>query len=188
MKISISVMMHPTRSEYTNYFTSILGNIPFSIDRGSGIWPTCRAAWEMHDPSADYHLVLQDDAILCKDFVYHLHNVTKKQRIYSLYMGWRTNIEPLVKHAIKYNIKNIIRNKLNHGIAIVLPTALICPMLEFGDKMDIPQDDTRINEFIRSIGKKVYYPIPSLVDHRSELPSLVGDTGGLIRKACSFRG
>ena len=33
------------------------------------IWHTCRGAWKLADrKTSDYHFVIQDDAILCRNF------------------------------------------------------------------------------------------------------------------------
>jgi hypothetical protein len=42
--------------------------------------------------------------------------------------------------------------------------------------MDVPQDDVRISNFLMRRKIPVYYPLPSLVDHRTG-KSLVGDPG-----------
>jgi hypothetical protein len=59
-------------------------------------------------------------------------------------------------------------------------------MIEFCDQLKIPQDDTRIANFLKINGIKVFYPIPSLIDHRSEEKSLVGNALSPGRRAWYF--
>ena len=70
IKLSISVMAHPSREKYFGYLKERLGDIPFAIDTESkGVWENCKRAWKLYDPMADFHLVVQDDAIVCDDFL-----------------------------------------------------------------------------------------------------------------------
>jgi hypothetical protein len=60
-------------------------------------------------------------------------------------------------------------------------------MISNCDRYKTWRDDARIGVYLRSAGIKVYFPIPSLVDHRTdeEAPSLVGDPGK-FRRAFKF--
>ena len=68
MKISIAVMMHPSREKYKDYLKSKLGDVPFSIDEGIGLRANSKRTWLMYDKTADFHIVVQDDALVCGNF------------------------------------------------------------------------------------------------------------------------
>ncbi len=178
-KLTISIMAHPSRTEHFDYLKNKLGEIPFSVDDGIGLWENCKRAWlmfENYEPIGDYHLVLQDDAIIGNNFIERAERVIleAKGRPVSFYYGKRGNLAVEAKNGVKMGY--VIAERPRWGLAIALPTNLIKKMIEFGDKMDIPQDDARIGNFIQKNKLGVYFPIPSLIDHRLG-ESLVGDPG-----------
>ena len=61
-------MMHPDREKFKPYLLDKLGNVPVVLDNKNSIWDTCQRAWAEFDPTADYHVVIQDDALVCDDF------------------------------------------------------------------------------------------------------------------------
>ena len=185
-KLSISVMAHPKRAEHFSYLNRCLGDVPFSIDEGIGIWENCKRAWRLRDPEAKWHVVIQDDAIVCDNFRERAEKVIDEaekrgDKAISFFWGTRKLLQATSKRGL---IAGYCESGWIHwGVSICLPGELVEEMIAFGDKMHIKQDDTRISTFIKSKGYKVYYPMPSLVEHRKG-PSLVGD--GDARQAYSF--
>ena len=181
MKLSISIMAHPSRIRNITYLQDKIGNcgIPVSLDDGIGIWKNCKQAWRLKDKNSEWHLVVQDDAIICKDFQKLALEVIeqaelKKCEAISLFFGNRLMMDQAKKDGDKNGYW--ISGWMHWGIAICMKTKHIEPMLKFGDKMNIPQDDARIANYIRENKIKVYYPIPCLIDHEIG-KSLVGDRG-----------
>ena len=92
-RLSVSVMAHPSRSHWVHELRERVGieyaNVAW--DRGLGIWDTCSRAWEMHDPAATHHLVLQDDALPCRDLLAGLEAAITSQApfetVASLFVG-----------------------------------------------------------------------------------------------------
>lgn len=188
-KLSISIMAHPKRVENFDYLQERLDGIaetPMAIDgwalkegEGTGVWENCKRAWRMHDPAAEYHVVIQDDAIICDNFRTRAEKVIadskeKECGAISFFFGRRLLMGNMAKNGSRDGY--VKTNGLHWGLAVCLPVKLIEPMIAFGDKMNIPQDDARISTFLRKNKIPVYYPIPSLVDHRIG-ESLVGDPG-----------
>ncbi len=177
--LSISVMAHPSREEYFPYLQERLGGVPMTIDTGFGIWENCKRAWRLRNTGAAWHVVIQDDAIVCDDFHSRALAALEEAEKHgcdavSFFFGKRIAMQGVAKKALEAGYS---QSKWIHwGLAICLRAELIEPMIAFGDKMNIPQDDARIANFIKSKGLKCYYPMPSLVDHRIG-PSLVGDKG-----------
>lgn len=186
MKLSISVMAHPSREKYFQYLKDNLGDVPFSIDGGWGVWENCKRAWRMHDPKADYHVVIQDDAIICKDFKARAERLVghqRKQYAYNFYFGNRQAFRELAKQGMKKGY--IITRWTNWGVAICLPVWLIEEMIQFCDKLKSRHDDTRIGTFLKHKGIELFFPMPSLVNHRTHESSLVGDPA-MHRQAWHF--
>jgi len=194
--LSISVLAHPSRSKWHPYLREKLGNISFSIDNGCGLIENGKNAWKMYDPNAKFHCVLNDDAIIGQDFYNKASAILEKngdKLAYSFYMGERKGYKEIVDSAYKSGRGFVLSKKLFFGVAICLPVKYISHMFGFIDRIkDLPLNrnfDTRIHRYVRSVGLRVYYPIPSLVDHRSnnENESLVYDRGA-DRKAQYFIG
>jgi len=166
MKLSISIMMHPSRKEYLPYLKSKLGDVPVAIDEGCGLIENCKNAWLLHDLTADYHVVIQDDCIVCDDFYNRATACLEKaqglpasffysqSRFYNKFKKERAETGAILKKAI-YG-----------GLAICLPVKLIPAMLEFYNKQTIPFDDHRIGLFCMENKLNIYNPFPCLIDHR----------------------
>jgi len=190
MKLSISVMAHPSREKFIPYLKEKLGDIPVSMDNGIGIWENCKNAWRLHDKTADYHVVIQDDAIIGKDF----YNKAIKEisehpgKAFSFYFGNRKTLEESAKRAEQNN--GIEMGWISWGVAICLPIKIIPDMIQYCDKLPLrlkKHDDTMIANFLRYKKITTWYPIPSLVDHRLE-KSLVETDKSKGRKAYKFIG
>jgi len=181
MNLSISVMAHPSREKFFDYLKERLGDIPFSIDTsGIGVWENCKRAWMMADRSADYHVVIQDDAIVCENFKERaIEEIIKSggDKALSFYFGRRGNMIEMSQEGLKNG--HIILPGVRWGLAICMRTELIEDMIKFAERLNTPKDDARISRFLTNRGIKTYYPIPSLIDHRphEEAESLVGDVG-----------
>lgn len=184
--LSISIMAHPSREKYFSYLKERFGNVPFSVDRENiGLWANCRRAWLLHDPKALFHVVIQDDAIVCDDFQVRAEKVINsaspvmKNKLFaiSFYHGNKKDFADDARLGLGRGYT--IRSRPGWGVAICLPTAVIQDLVRECDTFSEPQDDERITRFLLNRKMKVYFPLPSLIDHRStnEAPSLVGDPG-----------
>src|SRR5690606_21305294 len=77
VKLSASIMAHRKRqAEAEELQASLDRDVPIVYDPEpepskdpAQRWITGRMAWEAHDPGADYHLVIQDDALACADLI-----------------------------------------------------------------------------------------------------------------------
>lgn len=181
-------MAHPSREEFFPYLKEKLGDVPFAIDtEGKGEWDTCKRAWMMYDPEAEWHVVIQDDALICKEFVCVAVDVIKRAKevlrtdnyACNFYYGYRRSARQEGEDAFKRGYW--INKYPKWGVAICIQTKYIKEMVNFGDT-DIgsprwgTRDDERIGAFISSKKMPIYFPMPSIVDHRHG-KSLVGDPG-----------
>lgn len=166
MKMSVSVMAHPKRKEFFPYLKRHLPGAFWSIDEGKGLIWNCRNAWGAYDPKADYHVVIQDDALICRKFFEKAEEVLKKAE--GLPVSF-FHVSPLsyAKHRHQ-RIQNgcIIQHGLSGGVALCLPTKLIPAMLAFYDASKLPCDDHRVGTFLSTRKIPWYFPMPSLIDHR----------------------
>jgi hypothetical protein len=92
MKISVSVMHAPWRSDRVDSLRCILEQIPqatvvsddkrdgtLTVAGRTGPWPIASRAWHARDLQATHHIVLEDDAELCNDFLEHASNAVTAQ-------------------------------------------------------------------------------------------------------------
>lgn len=180
--ISYSIMAHPKRAEYALDLMRNL-NAPIALDEKKCLWENAKRAWRMHQDLSDAHFVIQDDAILCKNFKERVEALVTQYpgHAYCLYAG--KNLKSLKG---KFS-QTIIHNRIHWGIGLGLPAEHIEPFLKFGDRWTsrygTKHSDTRLCRYCREVGLKVVYPYPSLIDHR-QIPSLIGDSS--TRSAYAF--
>lgn len=194
MQISITVMAHPKRKLQAEYLRSILSLYPFSdisVTYDKVAAGTHESEWNNGVESlraglgkGDWHVVIQDDAILSPDLyaniVGAINNLPSKS-IFSLYCGMPRPMGKRVEEAVKKVVDETWLQYilLMWGVGIVLPTSHIEPLIEFVADRDEPYD-TRIGIFYQRNRLPVYYTMPSLVDHDDDLDSLLahGQAGG----------
>lgn len=163
-------MTHPARAEFIPYLKEKLGDVPVSVDEGFGIWENTKRAWLMHDPNAEYHCVVQDDMIIGKDFRNKAEAILKKDRIYNFYVGKSIRISKEIDEALKANKSYLLKNRLLHECCFAMKTNRIQNMIDWCEKQN-PTSDRVITHYILAHKLTVYFPLPSLVDHR-DLESL----------------
>jgi len=187
VKLSISVMMHPSRAAFLPYLSERLEGAPAFIDDGGGLWATARRAWASGlDAGAEYHLVVQDDALVCDDFRAQAEALLDDPSVArSFYFGRRRLYADRAPEWLEAG--HVDLPILHWGLAICLPTAFLPSMLAFADAWEAPQDDAKINRFLKSRGIRTRYPLPSLIDHRCEVSLVTGDAEP-GRRAVYFKG
>lgn len=172
MRLSVSIMMHPSREWLLPYLKQKLGDVPVSMDTGFGLIENCRRAWLLHDPTADYHVVIQDDALVCDDFYTKAEEVLKKANgspvsfFYCNPVGYRK----FKRFADKEGY--ILGKALAGGVALCLPTAHISNMIALYDTLKFPCDDHRVGHYIVKNSLQWFAPIPSLISHRTDIASV----------------
>ncbi len=194
--MSVSVMAHPKRAHLVPSLTERLGIGPDRVtwDRMNNRWDTGRRAWIDHDPGADYHMVIQDDATVVSDLVpglvKALDHVPQEANVCP-FIGQRRpaqqTVQRLMTLAISKRASWIEFPSLFWGVAIIAPTAVIPDMIEFGDSVtEYPNYDKRIGQyFVRVLHWPTFVTWPNLVGHR-DVESLCGH--GLGRTAHNFAG
>lgn len=167
-------MAHPKRKEWAEELSKQL-DCPVYWDTDNTVWNTCKGAWGLADKDSDYHFVIQDDAILCKDFKNTVKKFVEKtlkkhQNVsFQLYVGKGRGLDK-VKNIMTKDYAILPNNMW--GVAIGLPTKLIDEMIRFGNNYFAWQDDTKIKYFLKSKGMQTVFPVPCFVDHRIEATTL----------------
>lgn len=195
-KLSVSIMAHSSRSHLVPTLVERLGITEDRVtwDRMNNRWDTGRRAWEAYDPDADFHLVLQDDAIVTRDLITGLESALDRvpaDAIVSPYVGTRRPQPQKVIRAIAEardkQASWIVMGSLNWGVGIIIPTRAIEDMLPWCDQQTYPNYDKRIGQYFLKVKRwPTWYTWPSLVDHHDDEVSLCGHGPG--RYAHEFLG
>lgn len=191
MNISVSVMAHPKRKAQAEQLKSLLLSSPFKdvsvsydgVNAGSHQeeWDNGKRSLLAGVGKGDWHLVVQDDAILCPNFYENVVGAIDKvpsKSLISLYTGTARPLGKRVKTAVDkaYHATWLQYWLLLWGVGIALPSTHIEPLLEFVDDREEPYD-TRIGIFYQRNRLPIYYTMPSLVDHDDDLGTLIPGHG-----------
>lgn len=187
-------MAHPRRDEIAKRLAKDL-DMPCRViwDDSDNEWETGKRAWEVGlGEGADYHLVIQDDAIPCHDFGRLAAEAAHWAAGHpvSFYTGagrpYGSVVGPAVQRALKTGRPWISMRGPIWGVAVALPTENIKPFLAAAARMDCVYDE-RLGRFYHENDRPCFYTVPSLVDHR-QLPSLVEDHDlpGITRRAYAW--
>lgn len=198
MKLSVSVMAHPAREEWVGELLEALGRevpVPVSWDTAgppsSNLekqWANASRAWGMHDPDADWHMMVQDDAIVVPDLLAGLEKAldhVPPNVVVQPYIGTKQPYAGLVSRKVaaadEMDASWISMPSLMWGVAVIVPVSEISGMLAWCSHPERRTwaDDKRVGRYFRDVlGWGCYCPWPSLVDHRQG-PSISGhDNGG----------
>lgn len=183
MKISIAIMGHTSRDANIQQLLVQVVHMPFcdvsvTLDTENIEWHTGKRALQAGIGKGNWHVVIQDDAILTPNFYENIEGIIKaldQKTLVSLYTGTSRPLGKRVKAAVnKANDGDMLRHhQLFWGVGILVPTDHIAPMLDFVEDIEL-QYDNKIGEFYCQNGLPVYYCIPSLVDHDDDIDSLLG--------------
>lgn len=186
MRISAAIMAHPKRGKQAGILYKKLKAMPFNqvtlvMDTKNDEWSTGKVALQAYHPGSDWHVVIQDDALLTPNFYENLEGAIKAlpmKTLFSLYTGTARPLARRVSEAVAKAKDGdwLQSHQLYWGVGIVIPADHIAPMLEFVEPIEL-QYDNKVGEFYCQNGLPVYYCIPSLVNHDDELGTLIAGHG-----------
>lgn len=180
MKVSFGVVNHPARKLWGRALAADLmrvGRTTIAYDeRLEGAEANHARALSLAGPRADWHMVIEDDAVLSSRFGELLPRALKKYpgHIVSAYTGRRFprhRQDDFIRAAASGN--DFITDYVAHGVANAYPVGMVEDLIDWIDPDGIPVDE-QVSAFAQHHGVPVVYLMPSLVDHRDEgsvLPS-----------------
>lgn len=194
--ISVAIRAHPKRAAWVSALLERL-DAPAEVvwDRRNDPWDTGSRALLAADPQADYHLVIEDDAIICWNLVAGcrraLAHVPEGHPV-GLYVGQNHEIiDGLFDRGRADGRSWLAYFGPWWGVGLMIPAADAERLVEWAEKeCKTPKYDTRIALFYKRREMTCWYTIPSLVEHRSmvENPSLANPGQTLDRRAYGFIG
>lgn len=196
MKITATIMAHPKRKLQAEYLKAILSYMPFAevtitYDEIGVEWHTGKRALQKGIGAGEWHVVIQDDAILTPYLYENIQNAIlalPEKSLFSLYCGTARPLAGRVTAAVEKAKPGswIAYHQLLWGVGIVIPSDHIEPVIEFVDDIEL-QYDNKIGEFYCRNGIPIYYTMPSLVDHDDDLGSLIPGHGVLPGKRVAHK-
>lgn len=153
-----------------------------------GCWNNAVRAWKAVKSGASHHLVLQDDIVLCRNFLSTVERLCELRpshplTLFTMRKGTREAVE-----------KDSHWVRVEYGVwgqATLLPTFMIPQMLRWNDKHIRPDfglpDDARISLWMEHHRIPAFAPAPNIVEHLDD-SSTLGHRTPLPRKSRLFIG
>ena len=177
MTFSITVMAHLTRIDNLNAVCDVLDKQDASYTKvidydTSGIWHTAKRAWREARPDVTHHLVLQDDIVLCENFVDIVQGILQNADpeyvdVNEVGFSFCDDIWKM-RHAYKFNKGWVYTQMARHAQALMLPITWIEPFITWADYNVRPEyyhDDGRLEMWLRENYMVLHHSVPSLVKH-----------------------
>jgi hypothetical protein len=151
---------------------------------------TAREGWRAVGPDASHHLVLQDDVLLCDDFLTHLHEAVRvlPHAALSLFADWSArNCATARLAALTGAHWAPVVDTFAGTQAMVVPRATALAMAEFFTTEALPgePDDVAALRFFRATSTPCLVSVPNLVEHL-DVPSVVGNEYLGVRRSVCF--
>lgn len=195
--LSVAIMAHQKRERWVPLLQEQVPQAQVVWDRRNDRWDTGARSLMAFDKDAEWHMVIQDDALLPPDFYEGVSRMLRHvppAHPVGLYYG-RVRPRAMETHGLTVKAKRenasfILHNGPWWGVGIVLPTEHIPAVVKWGDaNQQIPNYDRRISRWYGTQDIPCYYTVPSLIEHRTEdNPSLVPGRTGQNRRAWAFVG
>jgi hypothetical protein len=189
--VSYSIMAHPSREKFVSLLLEQIPSASVHYDDTGDRWGNGRACIMARDKKADWHVVVQDDAVLCRDFTKQVEAALSvlddgPVSFYIPSAAWKGSFGINAKQVIREaRIKGRRWLKTNHGpsngVCIALPTRDIPTLIRWCDHHLLARNsksfDRRLAYYYRGVfnrtDRRCYYSIPCLVDHRVERQNIV---------------
>jgi len=153
---------------------------------GRGSWWTAKKCWEAGSTSnASHHLLLQDDIVVCNNFVNGVKKVIDAypDEIISLFHGPRKSFNNSARWGLSEGV---------WGQGVVMPVPMVQEFLKWESEnisTDFPHDDSRVSLFAIKTKRYVKVPFPNLINHRDiEVKSVLGHKWIRPRISSDFMG
>lgn len=184
MSVSVAVMAHPRRARWIPALLDALDTDDAQVvwDRRNDRHDTGLRCLQAHDPDAAYHLVIQDDVVVCRDLVAACGKAARYAggRPVALFSSRAQERRALVRRAgraaqLAGSPWFESPDAVAYGQAMLLPVADLPALTAWYRTSTVENHDTRVAAWYRQQGVAWLFTHPSLVDHRDEQanPSLV---------------
>lgn len=170
--ISTVIRAHPKRREWADQLAVTL-DATVVWDRHNDEVETGLRCLQAYDPAASHHLIVEDDAVVCRDLVAGVERAVDVagDRIVGLYIGAgrplsRFRLNQLARGADQAAASWIRWPGTLWGVALAVPTVHIGRLTAQYRRDPLPRYDGRLENCARRLRVGWQYTWPSLVDHR----------------------
>lgn len=194
LRISVAIQTHPERPELPARLRRMLHPSDSSKRDRTRIqvvsdpdptgernpWRCARECWRAADPRLDFHITVQDDALVIQDFLIHARRAltAKPDRVTAFFFSTALTVtyrDALVASGWGASWVRIHPSSWVPCVALAIPTALCPSLVTFDDGSRPCADDDVIGRWCRSLGLPAYVTIPSIVQHDDDVRSLMRD-------------
>lgn len=188
IRLQICVQHDPRRADLLPPLLAELGSRAKVIVDPGADEPT-RSPWRCYaaclralQPNVTHLLVIQDDAEVCRDFLPSVREIiaAKSDSPVSLFVsGFGLNGRRILEACYRESRwAQLEPNEFVPVVATVWPRDHVQRILEFVERKRYPAsrraDDGILGDYCREERVPVWAPVPGLVEHRDDIPSLVG--------------
>lgn len=185
---SIGIVAHHTRwgraGKLADHLDAEIVAVDYDGKVGAGANHEACYQWLAETSTAPWCVILEDDAVPVRNFRQQLDQVLRAAPdtgLLSLYLGrfrpphW----QPSIARVITGDHHFLMGTELLHHVAVAIRTPLILPMLAHirADQRyrdgKLPIDEA-VGAFARTAGMKIGYCHPSIVNHDTRLPTVIG--------------
>lgn len=172
---SFGIVAHPSRIPQSRELHKQLPYSAVTVDyEGVGNGENHLRCWrEVAQKDADWYTVIEDDAILCDNFLRHLGEAQEQAPtdVVSWYVGtgrptrFQGRMPRRLAAADRTHSTWFVSNFMFHAVAISIRANRVRNMLAFCENLPNDVADDRLTKWVQHARLRVAYSIPSLVDH-----------------------
>ena len=194
VRLNVAVQHHPSRSRLLPRLEHVVDDIVVDPepDGKPNPWRTYYHALKTTPDDATHRLVLQDDAIVCDDFLRLATQAVRQvpDALVALFVPWtlrragRDYTEACARNATMVRLPQY-GNEWKPVVALVWPRAHATGLVKWADGARYTpgvsqqrSDDALAGRYVVASGVEVWATIPSLVEHADDEPSLIGNRHG----------
>ncbi|MFJ5050410.1 hypothetical protein [Streptomyces sp. NPDC088719] len=192
--LSLAVMTHPARGDRAARLVEALRPLDVTVvpDPRPGDPPgtlrTSREAWRAAADGAAYHLVLQDDAVPCRDFGTHLADLLSQDPTgpVALHALWNTRNGAAIRWGAARGARLITAvPEFVPCVGLLMPRKAAEGYVAFTERWPDPAtpDDVVMRRYFEAERLRLLLTVPSLVEH-GQSRSLMGNDHGVYQAAC----
>lgn len=179
-RLSYAIMAVEQRLSHVEHMLSTLGHkaaVSVDVER-RGPWPGWCAAWDLagvSDPEATHRVVLQDDVLFGVDFPAAMSAcvAARPDEVISAFLPRRS-----VEKAVDEGLSWVATRRFLWAQCVCIPVALGDAIISWvaEHEGEHPEwtysDDVRLGAGFKALGRRVFVPVPNLVEHIGD--ALVG--------------
>jgi hypothetical protein len=199
-ELAVTIQHHPARAHLLPRLFRVFPDAEVCTDSSPAAknpWLTYQACLRtLADKDCTHGLIVQDDAVPCADFHDRLQPLLaeKPDTIMPLFVSGAPTVRVPVRRALLNGDRWALLNRQGFVpvVATVYPHHHVRKILDWAaelpERRHTRSDDHMLSLYTRANRLEVWAPVPSLVRHDDETPSLIGGRPGRHRQVLAYVG